>query len=83
METSGVCVPRAISLAGPVGLTSWCIGEGENEVRGDLLERVLRIREAELLAEQRCFGGIIVGRGQSGDVEVGWVNQALGLLNER
>lgn len=54
----------------------------QDQLRRDLLQRILRVRKAELLAEQRGFGRAAVRGGDGRDVEVGRVDQGLGLLDE-
>lgn len=55
----------------------------EDQFCNDLLQRVLGVREAELLAEQRRLGGISIGGRECWEGEIGRVDEGLGLLNER
>ena len=54
----------------------------KDELCGDLLQRVLGIGEAELLAKQGGFGRVAVGGGQGRKSEVRRVDEGLGFLNE-
>jgi len=59
------------------------VREGQDQLRCDLLQRILRVGKAELLAEQGGLGGAAVRGGDGREAEVGRVNQGLGLLNKR
>lgn len=54
----------------------------KRELGGDLLERVLGIGEAELMAEEGGLRGATVGRGRCSYRAEGWFNVLLGLLDE-
>jgi hypothetical protein len=54
----------------------------ESKLRGDLLERVLRVGQPELIAEEGRFGRSAVVRRRSGDVAEGGLDQLLGPLHQ-
>ena len=54
----------------------------ESKLRGDLLERVLRVGQPELIAEEGRFGRTAVARSRSGHVAEGGLDQLLGPLHQ-
>jgi hypothetical protein len=69
---------RAVLLASVIGGARRVVGR-QSELCGDLLEWILGVGQAELVAEELGFGESSVGRCGAGEVER-WVDQLLGLL---
>ena len=85
MEPAGVAVPGAINkIAGEfaVGRRGRRMWYGKDQLGCDLLQRILGIRETELLAKQGGLGRVAIGGREGRKTEVSRVDEGLGFLNE-